>query len=99
MLRHLGVRPSAIVGQFALEAGILVAAAVCWGIALGAAIALVLVHWVNPQSFHWTMDIDWPVAQLAAGAGAMITLAIAVAALAARQASSASPIRAVREDW
>ncbi|TXL63813.1 FtsX-like permease family protein [Zeimonas arvi] len=99
MLRHLGVRPSAIVAQFALEAGILVAAAVCWGIALGVAIALVLVHWVNPQSFHWTMDIDWPVTQLAAGACAMIVLAVAVAALAARQASSASPIRAVREDW
>lgn len=99
MLRHLGVRPSAIVAQFALEAGILVAAAVCWGIALGAAIALVLVHWVNPQSFHWTMDIDWPATQLAAGACTMIVLAVAVAALAARQASSASPIRAVREDW
>lgn len=99
MLRHLGVRPSAIVAQFALEAGILVSAAVCWGIALGAAIALVLVHWVNPQSFHWTMDIDWPATQLAAGACTMIVLAVAVAALAARQASSASPIRAVREDW
>ncbi|MCM5569632.1 ABC transporter permease [Burkholderiaceae bacterium FT117] len=99
MMRHLGVQPAAIVGQFAIEAAVLVAAAVCWGIALGAAIALVLVHWVNPQSFHWTMDIDWPAATLAGGAFGMIALAVVVAALAARQASSASPVRAVREDW
>jgi len=99
VLRHLGMTPRAIVRQFAIEAGALVASAVAWGLALGAAIALVLVHRVNPQSFHWTMDTSWPLAELAAGAFALVVLAIGVASLAARQVSGAEPVRAVREDW
>jgi putative ABC transport system permease protein len=30
------------------------------GLALGLAVSLVLVHVVNPQSFHWTMDLHLP---------------------------------------
>ena len=29
------------------------------GLALGLAVSVVLVHVVNPQSFHWTMGICW----------------------------------------
>jgi putative ABC transport system permease protein len=99
MLRHLGVRPVDIVRQFAIEAGVLAGAAVAWGLVLGTAIALVLVHRVNPQSFHWTMDVDWPLVELGAGALALVALAVVVAALAARPISSLEPVRAVREDW
>lgn len=99
MLRHLGLTPAAIARQFALEAGILVSAAVCWGVALGAVIAMVLVQRVNPQSFHWTMDMAWPLGPMLAAGIAMIALSAVVAALAGRQAGNASPIRAVREDW
>jgi putative ABC transport system permease protein len=99
MLRHIGIRPGDVVRQFALEAAVLASVAVCWGLVLGTAIALVLVHRVNPQSFHWTMDVSWPFAELFGGAFLLIALAIAVAALAARQASSLEPVRAVRDDW
>jgi putative ABC transport system permease protein len=32
------------------------------GLLLGLAVSVVLVHVVNPQSFHWTMDLllPWP---------------------------------------
>ncbi|HRO61670.1 MAG TPA: ABC transporter permease, partial [Burkholderiaceae bacterium] len=99
MLRHLGLSATAIVRQFAIEAAALVSVAVAWGLAIGAAIALVLVHRVNPQSFHWTMDTRWPLAELAAAGVALIVLAVIVATIAARQVSGMAPVRAVREDW
>ena len=34
------------------------------GLALGLAVSTVLVHVVNPQSFHWTMDLRVPWARL-----------------------------------
>jgi putative ABC transport system permease protein len=99
MLRHLGVTRARIIRVFALEAGLLVAIGVGWGSALGAAIAGVLVHRVNPQSFHWTMDMHWPWALLGASALGLIALGELAAVLAARSAAGESPVRAVREDW
>lgn len=60
MLRHLGVTRAQIVRLFAIESGLLIAVGVAWGGALGVLIAVVLVHRVNPQSFHWTMEMHWP---------------------------------------
>ena len=94
ILRRLGLRPTAIAAQFALEASLLAAAAVAWGFGLGAAIALVLVHRVNPQSFHWTMDVEWPLSWLAVAGLAMVVLAALVAALAGRQAGGAASLHA-----
>ncbi|MGE6340405.1 DUF3334 family protein, partial [Acidovorax sp. NPDC077664] len=34
----------------------------------GLAVSVVLVHVVNPQSFHWTMELQVPVARLLAEA-------------------------------
>ena len=99
MLRHLGVTRARIIRVFALESGLLVAIGVGWGAALGAAIAAVLVHRVNPQSFHWTMDMHWPWALLLASALGLIALGVLAAVLAARSAAGESPVRAVREDW
>ena len=33
------------------------------GVLLGLAVSVVLVHVVNPQSFHWTMDLRVPLAR------------------------------------
>jgi putative ABC transport system permease protein len=99
MLRHLGVTKARIIRVFALESGLLVAIGVGWGAALGAAIAAVLVHRVNPQSFHWTMDMHWPWTLLTASALGLIALGVLAAVLAARSAAGESPVRAVREDW
>jgi putative ABC transport system permease protein len=66
---------------------------------LGAVVAWVLVHRVNPQSFHWTMSMHWPTGMLATSALAMIMLAAVAARLSAREATGAAPVLAVRQDW
>lgn len=99
MLRHLGLTRRAIGAQFAAEAAMGSAFALAWGMTLGVAIAWVLVHRVNPQSFHWTMSMDWPIGLLGASALALMVMAALAARIAAREAMSIGPVRAVREDW
>jgi putative ABC transport system permease protein len=99
MLRHLGVTRRQVMALFAIESGLLITAGVAWGALLGSVIAVVLVHRVNPQSFHWTMDMHWPGPLLAASALSLVALGILAAVAAARSAAGTSPVRAVRQDW
>ena len=99
MLRHLGLRRREVARLFAAEAALQIGIAAAWGTVLGVMIAMVLVHRVNPQSFHWTMDLSWPVGLLGAAAAALLALGVAAAVLAARSAMSEAPVRALREDW
>ncbi|MEN9315631.1 MAG: hypothetical protein RIS35_2024 [Pseudomonadota bacterium] len=99
MLRHLGVTRGQISRMFAVEAGALIGAGVAWGGVIGVAIAMLLVHRVNPQSFHWTMDVAWPWSLLGACAAALVLLGLVVAVVASRAATGADPVRAVRSDW
>ena len=99
MLRHVGVRSSQIATQLAIEAALGVTVAVVWGGLIGAAIGLVLIERVNPQSFHWTMQVHWPVGLLIGSASALILAAIAAALLSARSALGTTPLLAVRQDW
>jgi len=99
MLRHLGVTRAQVASMFAAESATLITAGVAWGGVLGVAIALVLIHRVNPQSFHWTMDVAWPIGLLGATAASLVALGVLAAVLASRSASGTNPVRAVREDW
>jgi len=99
VLRHLGLRRRNVAALFAAEAALQIGIATAWGTLLGAMIALVLVHRVNPQSFHWSMETSWPAGLLAAAAAALLALGVASAVLAARSAMSEAPVRALREDW
>jgi putative ABC transport system permease protein len=99
MLRHVGVQRRQIVAQLAIEATLGVSVAVAWGGVIGAAIGLVLIERVNPQSFHWTMQVHWPLGLLALSAAALIAAALIAALLAARSALGAGPLAAVRQDW
>jgi putative ABC transport system permease protein len=99
MMRHVGVTRRQVGAQLAIEAALGVGVAVLWGGLLGAAIGLVLIERVNPQSFHWTMDVHWPVGLLAASGAALLLAAVAAALLAGRQALGAGPLAAVRQDW
>jgi putative ABC transport system permease protein len=99
MLRHLGLTRRQIGQQFAIEAALGTVVACLWGLMLGAVVAWVLVHRVNPQSFHWTMSMHWPTGMLATSALAMIMLAAVAARLSAREATGAAPVLAVRQDW
>ena len=85
--------------MLAAEGALTAAAGVAGGLAAGGAIGLVLVRVVNPQSFHWSMDLHWPWAGLAVFAATLVTLAALAAVLAGRQAMSQGAVVAVREDW
>ncbi len=69
------------------------------GFALGLLISLILVFVVNPQSFHWTMQLHMPWTLLASVASALLAASVVTALVAGRYALSGGPIRAVREDW
>jgi putative ABC transport system permease protein len=99
MLRHVGVTRGQVLGILALEGGALTTLGILAGFALGWVISLVLVHVINPQSFHWTMQMHYPWPLLATVALALLLSATVTALAAGRQALSAGPIRAVREDW
>jgi putative ABC transport system permease protein len=60
---------------------------------------VVLVHVVNPQSFHWTMPLHVPWLRLLTLGVTVLALGVATAALAARHAASRSAVLAVKEDW
>ncbi|MFL6659577.1 MAG: FtsX-like permease family protein [Massilia sp.] len=99
MLRHVGVTRGQILAILALEGGALSALGVACGFGLGLLISLILVYVVNPQSFHWTMQMHLPWGLLASVASALLLASIITALVAGRQALSGGPIRAVREDW
>jgi putative ABC transport system permease protein len=54
---------------------------------------------VNPQSFHWTMDLLLPWGRLAALCLAMVAAGTVTAWLAARSAAGRGAVLAVKEDW
>ncbi|TFW32775.1 FtsX-like permease family protein [Massilia horti] len=99
MLRHVGVTRGQVLRILALEGGLLTALGVACGFALGLVISLVLVFVINPQSFHWTMQLHLPLPLLAAVAAVLVAASIATALVSGRFALTGGPVRAVREDW
>jgi putative ABC transport system permease protein len=99
MLRHVGMTRGQIGAMLAAEGGLLASLGVVAGLALGAAISLVLVYVVNRQSFGWSMDLQPPWALLGALSLVLILLAALVAWLSGREATGIGPVRAVKEDW
>ncbi|KJK14722.1 multidrug ABC transporter substrate-binding protein [Burkholderiaceae bacterium 16] len=99
MLRHLGVMRWQIGAMLALEGTLLALLGVAAGLAVGWVIAMILVHVVNPQSFHWTMTLHMPWAFLTQVATAVVAAASLAALASGRQAMSESAVRAVQEDW
>ena len=99
LLAHLGLTRGQIVGVVAGEGAAWTAAGALAGLALGIGVATVLVHVVNPQSFHWTMEMLLPWGRLAALAAAVLFAGSATAAFSARAAASQDAVAAVKEDW
>lgn len=99
MLRHIGVMRRQIFTMLAAEGGLLTTLGIVLGFVLGWGISLILVFIVNPQSFHWTMQLHLPWGWLTMIAVIMLASAALTALLAGRQAVSGHVIRAVREDW
>ncbi len=99
MLRHIGVTKREIVTMLLTEGALLGAIGVVAGIGLGLAMSQVLIHVVNPQSFHWTMETHLPLALFAVVAAALVVAASGTALISGQFALSADAVRAVREDW
>jgi len=83
----------------AAEGAVWTAAGALLGLLLGLAVSVVLVKVVNPQSFHWTMDLLLPWARLAALCAAVMAAGTLTAWLAARSAAGRQMALAVKEDW
>lgn len=99
ILRHLGLRRRQIGALLAIEAAVTTAVGVVVGLIAGAVIALILIEVINPQSFHWSMEMRLPHEVLAVFSAALILLAALAARLAGQHAMSREAVLAVREDW
>ena len=99
LLAHLGLTRRMTIGIVAGEAAAWLAAGTLIGLGLGLAIGFVLVEVVNPQSFHWTMDLVLPAGRLALLCAAVMAAGIATAAFSARAAAGRSAVLSVKEDW
>lgn len=99
MLRHVGVTRAQVLRILALEGGALTALGIACGFLLGLVISLILVYVVNPQSFHWSMQLHVPWPLITIVASVLLAASVLTALVSGRYALSGGPIRAVREDW
>jgi putative ABC transport system permease protein len=99
ILRHIGVTRGQILGMLGVEGACLTALGILFGAVIGWCISLILVFVVNPQSFHWTMQMSLPWKGLAGVALTLLVLASLTALISGRHAVSGQAVRAVREDW
>jgi putative ABC transport system permease protein len=98
VLRFLGLTRREILAMLAVEGATAGALGALIGLAAGAAIGGVLVQVVNRQSFHWSLEMHWPVAALAA----LVFGIVAACALGARTSAAFAvgreAILAVKDD-
>jgi putative ABC transport system permease protein len=99
VLRHIGMTRRQVGAMLAGEGLLVSALGLAVGLALGWLISLVLIGVVNPQSFHWGMELHMPWRLLAEFVAAVLAMATLTAIASGRQAMSAEAIRAVKEDW
>ncbi len=99
MLRHIGMTRLQIGLMLAAEGALTSAVGLIVGCGLGWLIGLILIHVVNRQSFHWSMDLLIPWLPVAAFCTVMLLLATLTAIVSGRQAMGGDAVRAVKEDW
>jgi putative ABC transport system permease protein len=99
LLAHLGLTRRQILLVVAFEGAAWTTLGAIAGLVLGLAVAVVLVHVVNPQSFHWTMDLMLPWSRLLLLCLAVVLAGTLTAWLAGRAAASKEAVLAVKEDW
>ena len=99
LLAHLGLTRRQILTVVAGEGAAWTVIGAFAGLALGLAVSMVLVFVVNPQSFHWTMDLQVPWERLVLLCAAVVMAGTLTAWLAGRAAASKDAVLAVKEDW
>ncbi|MES2190245.1 MAG: FtsX-like permease family protein [Pseudomonadota bacterium] len=99
LLAHLGLTRRQILAVVAGEGAAWTLIGSVAGLGLGLAVAVVLVHVVNPQSFHWTMDLVLPWVRLLGLCASVVLAGTLTAWLAGRAAAGKDAVLAVKEDW
>ena len=99
LLAHLGLTRRQILAVVAGEGAAWTAIGSIAGLGLGLAVSVILVHVVNPQSFHWTMDLLIPWVRLLLLCAAVVIAGTFTAWLAGRAAAGHDAVLAVKEDW
>ncbi|RZL65555.1 MAG: ABC transporter permease [Variovorax sp.] len=99
LLAHLGFTRRQVLAIVAGEGAAWTAIGAVAGLLLGLAVSVVLVKVVNPQSFHWTMDLLVPWLRLLALCAAVVAAGTVTAWLAGRAAAGRDAVLAVKEDW
>ena len=98
VLRFLGLTRGDVLRLLALEGAAAGALGAAIGLAAGTAISLVLVRVVNRQSFHWTIEVHWPLAALAALVAAIVALCAIGARASGALAVRREAVLAVKDD-
>jgi len=100
LAQQLGQSPSQLTQWISVESGLLLALAACWGTLLGLVMSQVLIHRVNPQSFHWTMETSLPAVAIVVLILVTVLLGILAAVWAAKKNLNAKQLAmSLREDW
>ncbi|WP_294000868.1 FtsX-like permease family protein [Sphaerotilus sp.] len=98
-LQHLGTTRAQVLTLVCAEGALWTAVGALLGLALGLAVSVVLVKVVNPQSFHWTMELALPWWRLGALVVAVLVAGAVTAWVSGRAAASHDMALAVKEDW
>lgn len=100
LVYYLGQSSTQRIVWISTESGLLLGLAVIWGTLLGLIMSQILIHRVNPQSFHWTMDTSVPFFALITLMLALLGLGIAAALWASKRTlNPANLISALRAEW
>jgi len=98
VLRFLGLTRGDVLRLLALEGAASGALGAALGLVSGIAISLVLVHVVNRQSFHWSLEVHWPFSTLIALMVSVIALCAIGARVSAAFAVRKEAVLAVKDD-
>ena len=100
LVYYLGQSTARRIAWICAESGLLLGLAVVWGSLLGLLMSQVLIHRVNPQSFHWTMDTSVPYLALITLMLTLVGLGIASALwVSKRNLHRENLITALRGEW
>jgi putative ABC transport system permease protein len=100
LVQQLGQSSMQLTQWITYESGLLLALAACWGTVLGLLMSQVLIHRVNPQSFHWTMQTSIPTVAIVVMILFTVLLGMVAAVWAAKRNLNADRLAlSLREDW
>jgi putative ABC transport system permease protein len=100
LMHHLGQSTGQRVRWITAESGLLLVLAAGWGTVLGLLMSQILIHRVNPQSFHWTMQTSLPTVAMIVLMLSIVLLGIVAAVWASQRNLKPDQLAlSLREDW